>query len=49
MTKPTKPRGICWLGLHCYRVFIKAENYNPPQLFVAGCYVCARCGKEKWV
>lgn len=33
----------CALWIHRRTKFIKAKDYDPPQLFVAGCYVCERC------
>jgi len=40
---------LCRIWIHKYNKFIKAQDYDPPQLFVAGCYVCKHCGKEKWI
>ena len=40
---------LCAVWIHKRTKFIKAKDYNPPQLFVSGCYVCERCGSERWI
>ncbi len=39
----------CWLFHRMYWEWIPAENYNPPQLAVAGCHRCSKCKQEHWV
>jgi len=42
-------RLLCFFGKHKFDRYIKSEDYTPPQIMVAGCYVCSRCQVEKWV